>query len=276
LPLFERKYKFNVITIKRYGDKIKLTQHSILRTKGIECDEPPPEKGSVNELKLDNNISRVKSKLYEYALCNPWDWFITFTLDPAKYDRHDLERYHKELSQWLRDYSKRKCNNQLKFLLVPERHKDDAWHIHGFLYGLPIEHLTPFTLQEHLPDYIRKKLLKGEQVYNWLPYAKKFGYCNIEPIRNNEAASKYILKYITKDLSKCVSEINAHMYYCSRGLQIAETIKQGHLTVNFEEITPIAYENDCVKVAWLPNDDETLQRLTNSIKTERELNESYK
>ena len=249
MPLYEQKYKFNVVTIKRYGDKIKLTQHSILRTKGLECDEPPPEKGSVNEFKLDNNISRVKSKLYEYSLCNPWDWFITFTLDPAKYDRHDLERYHKELSQWLRHYSARKCNNQLKFLLVPERHKDDAWHIHGFLYALPLEHLTPFTLQEHLPDYIRKKLLNGEQVYNWQPYAKKFGYCNIEPIRNNEAASKYILKYITKDLSRCVSETNAHMYYCSRGLQIAETLKQGHLIVNFEEISPIAYENDYVAVA---------------------------
>ena len=273
MPLRERKYKHNVVVIKDYGGEfIRLSQHSILRTKGLDClDDPPPEKGSVNDEKLDSNISRVKETLYEYASCNPWAWFVTFTLDKTKYNRYALEIFHKALTQWLRDYNK-KHGLKIKFLLIPEMHEDGAWHMHGFLYGLPLEHLTPFTLEDHIPYKILKKLAKGQAVYNWKAYAEKFGHCDIEPIRNKEAARKYVLKYITKDLSRCVSELNAHMYYCSRGLKRAETIKKGILLeTKFTDIAPIDYENDYVRVAWLPHDENTMKRLMKAVRTDWEL-----
>lgn len=272
MPLKEPKYKRNVVIVEDYGGKyIKVTQCKTLRTKGLVCDdEPPIEKGSVNDEKLEVNIFRARSIVYAYALCNPWDWFVTFTLDKTKYNRYALEIFHKALTQWLRDYN-RKYGLKIKFLLLPEQHKDGAWHIHGLLYGLPVEHLTPFTLQERLPKYIRDQLEKGDSIYNWEPYAAKFGFCDIEPIRDNESACKYVLKYITKDLSRCVSELNAHMYYCSRGLRRAETLKQGVLIDRFEEIARIDYENDYVRVAWLPHDEDTIQRLLKAVRTDREL-----
>ena len=42
-----------------------------------------------------------------------------------------------------------------KFVFVPEMHRDGAWHLHGLINDLPVDHLRPFTLEEKLPTYIR-------------------------------------------------------------------------------------------------------------------------
>ena len=34
-----------------------------------------------NDAKLANNYSRARSMILQYALCNPWDYFFTGTLD---------------------------------------------------------------------------------------------------------------------------------------------------------------------------------------------------
>lgn len=106
---------------------------------------------------------------------------------------------------------------------------------------------------------IAEKVKSGDVVYNWLPYAKKFGFCDLEPIRNSEAVSKYITKYINKNLSSSVTELNAHMYYHSRGLKKADCIKKGTM------VAPIApsYENDYCSVSWLDYSDDLLQDLCN-------------
>ena len=231
MPLKDVKYKRDQTILKVYGygdnKKIKVIQMNCLRTAGIEDDEEyRAPKGSVNDFKLDENIQRAKNAIFEYAFCNPWDWFFTGTLDPKKYDRSDLEKFHKDLTQWFRDYGK-KHNLQIKFLLVPELHTDGiSWHIHGFLRGLPKEHLEQFVVGDVMGKALADKVKKGDVVYNWLPYAIKFGFCDLEPIRNAEAVSKYIMKYINKNLATSVKELNAHLYYHSRGLNKAEVIKK--------------------------------------------------
>ena len=273
MPLREPKYKHNVAVVKDYGGTvIRFSHHRTLRTKDIVCDDdPPPEKGSVNDEKLDNNLSRAKSMLYEYAYCNPWDYFVTLTIDPAKYDRHDLERIHRDLGHWIRNYNQ-KHGTALKYLFIPEQHKDGAWHEHGFIFGLPLAHLIPYTFADQpLPLYILKCLAKGQEVYHWQPYEKKFGYCILEPVRNQEHAAKYVTKYITKDMSRCVTELNAHMYYCSKGLKRAEILKQGVIFERFNDIASVAYENEYVRVAWLPHDKDTLKHLNKAVWSEREL-----
>jgi len=137
-----------------------------------------------------------------------------------------------------------------------------------------MDHLKAFSLEDQpLPKYILDKLVQGEAIYRWDAYADKFGYCIMEPVRNAEAAAKYVTKYITKDLSRCVKEINAHMYYCSKGLKRAEVLKQGVIFERFNEIAEIAYENEYVRVAWLPHDEDILKRLKQAVRSERELRE---
>ncbi len=251
--LKEKAYKENVAILKRFGDKMyKLTVLKSICNPNVEnTDRKRAEKGTVNDSKIENNIQRARSKIFELAYCNPWEYFVTFTIDKTKYDRYDLNKYHDALSNWIQYYN-RKHETKIKYLFIPEQHKDGAWHEHGFIMGLPIEHLRLFTLDEKLPDYIRDKLLKGEKVYDWTPYREKFGFVNFEPIKNAEAASKYVTKYINKDLSKSITEVNAHMYYPSKGLKRAEEIKRGTM---FGDIEPQwDFENEYVKIMWIKND----------------------
>ena len=260
--LKERKYQYDLAILKDYaGVKSRITLLRSCLTSGLELDEfECTKKGTVNTEKLENNISRARAKLYEYALCNNWEYFCTFTLDPKKYDRNDLEKFNKDLSQFFRNYNK-KNGTSIKYLLIPEVHKKGGWHLHGLLLGLPESFLRAFTLQEHIPTYIRDKIKAGGVVFDWDDYRNKFGFCDIEIIRNLDACAKYVTKYITKELSQSITELNAHMYYCSKGLQIATVIKKGSMLVDIEP----DYENEYVKVQWFENSDISLDKLKSYI-----------
>lgn len=233
-----------------------------LRTAGVECDDEfRLDRCCANDEKLSCNISRAKKKIFEYAYCNPWDWFFTATLDKTKYDRQNLEKFHNDITQWLRNYS-RLHSTSIKFLLIPEQHSDGkSWHMHGLLYGLPVEHLKQFKIGDKMGKALAEKVRKGDTVYNWLPYAEKFGFCDLEPIRKAEAVSKYITKYISKDLERSVTELNAHLYYHSRGLKTAKVIKKGTMSAN---IVP-DYENDYCSVKTIPYSEETLKELLSTF-----------
>ena len=75
--------------------------------------------------KLDNNFSRARNMVLQYALCNSWDYFFTGTIDRAKFDRFNLDVYQSRLSQFMRD-KRKKYQSQIQYLLVPEQHKDGA------------------------------------------------------------------------------------------------------------------------------------------------------
>jgi hypothetical protein len=260
------KYKYGQYVLKVFGygehKRIKLIHMNVLRTEGIEDDDKRKVRG-VNDCKLEESISRTRSTIFELAFCNPWDWFFTATLDPRKYDRTNLKAWHKDLTQWIRDYNKLH-DTHIKFLLIPELHSDGkSWHMHGFLYGLPAEHLNRFQIGDRMGKALAEKVKKGDEVYNWLPYMKKFGFCDLEPIRNPEAASKYVTKYISKNLATSVTELNAHMYYHSRGLQFAQEIAKGSMSTAID-IEP-SYSNEYCDVFWLPFSEETLKALKDSF-----------
>lgn len=263
--LKDTKYKYNQYVLKVYGygenKRIKLIHMNVLRTEGIEDDnDKGKKKGTVNTEKLDESICRTRSTIFELAFCNPWSWFFTGTLDPKKYDRTDLKKFHHDITHWLSEYN-RYHGTAIKFLLIPELHSDGkSWHMHGFFYDLPQEHLTRFQLGDRMGKALAEKVKNGDEVYNWSAYQKKFGFCDLEPIKNAEAVSKYITKYISKNLATSVTELNAHMYYHSRGLQFARTVKKGSMSIAVD-IEP-TYSNDYCDVYWLPYSDELLQELS--------------
>lgn len=155
-----------------------------------------------------------------------------------------MKKFIKDLSHFIRNYKASK-GVDIKYLLIPERHQDGAWHMHGFLKGLPVEHLTPFRKKDRIPTKIRTRLEQGISVYTWTAYAERFGFADIEAIDNHEAVSKYITKYITEDLGRAVDDLNAHMYYCSKGLQKAELLLVAPIC---RELESPDYENEHVKV----------------------------
>lgn len=168
------------------------------------------------DTKLDNAFSRARSMVLQYALCNPWDYFFTGTLDKLKQDRYDLDTFSSRLSQWIRD--KRKAYDaKFQVLLVPEGHQDGAWHIHGLVYGLPGSVTCPF--QPPAP----RKLIEGGFL-NWPDYQTKFGFCSLAPIRDPIATAFYISKYVSKDLSRRAGDLGKHLYFHSRPLKKAENV----------------------------------------------------
>ena len=268
MALREQKYKYDQSILKVYGcgehKKIKVITMNCMRTAGVEDDTDKfrsSMRGQMNDEKLRESIVRSKQRIFELAFCNMWDYFFTGTLDAQKYDRTDLEKFHKDFTQWIRNYNRLHGTN-IKFLLIPELHKDGkTWHMHGFIYGLPVEHLHQFQIGDTMGKKLAEKVKNGEVIYNWLAYAKKFGFCDLEPIRNHEAVSKYITKYISKDLAKGVKELNAHLYYCSRGLNRAQTKKKGTM------LRPIApsYVGDYCSVSWMDYSEQLLNDLSNSM-----------
>lgn len=231
-------YVSDFVTLKRYNqNKYKLTYHKMpVRQKGFEDDIKRDRIVGVNTEKLDNNISRAKNKVFEYSFCNEFDYFVTLTIDPKKYSRDDLKTYYSDFRLFLKNYN-RNHKTKVSYIFIPERHQDGNWHMHGLVKGILPKHLT---VNEH--GYL-----------DWFHYRDRFGWISLDPIRNQEACSKYITKYVNKNLADSIKEVNAHMYYCSKGLNTAVEIKRGTLSDNS---IPFDFENDYVKIMWLKKANE--------------------
>lgn len=233
----QSKFIHDYFSLKSYDGKLyrlDLMKNKVLRP-GFEEEKDifKRPRGTANPEKLDNNLTRVRTKIFEYALCNDFHYFVTLTLDPVKYDRYDLKKYIKDLGQFIRDYRKKyKCD--IQYLLIPEQHKNGAWHMHGLIKGIPMEHLT----------------LNENRFLDWSHYSDKFGYISLDIIKDVFRCAKYITKYVSKDLKH--RELNSKAYYSSRGLKCAETMKKGSLlTVENLDVVGIGnlnfdFENDYI------------------------------
>lgn len=211
----------------------------------FSIDEPEQQKVEFTEgEKLMNNIARVKSKVRDYAFCNNWDYFVTFTFNQENINRYDLKEVKKRMGQFFRDYKKRKSYD-FQYLLVPEFHADGAVHFHGLVKGIRDVDLYEFSLMDKLPVYIHDQIHKGFKVYDFIEFSKRFGYTTVEPIRNTDAAANYICKYITKDLISL--PLHTCCYLNSKGLKSPIIVHQ-----DFGGILPknTDYENDFVAIKW--------------------------
>jgi hypothetical protein len=179
------------------------------------------EEKQQNDCKLDNNFSRARSMVLQYALCNSWDYFFTGTLDRVKMDRYDLDTFAGQLMQFIRDKCK-KYSAKFQVLLVPERHKDGAWHIHGLISSLPESVLCGFVPPS-------PKHLIEDGFLNWPDYIQKFGFCSLAPIRDPVGTAFYISKYVSKELARRGSDLGKHLYFHSRPLHHAEKASDVYL-----------------------------------------------
>lgn len=80
----------------------------------------------------ERSMRRARAKLRRLALANEFEYFVTLTLDAAKIDRYDGKAVVRALNRWADNMVRR---NGLRYILVPELHKDGAFHFHGFMAG---------------------------------------------------------------------------------------------------------------------------------------------
>ena len=202
----------------------------IVRTKTKERYFFTPYKKSADEFKYDErlsqSISRTRRVILELALCNDWKWFATFTVAADKEDRYSLEKFYKHFKEnWLR-YQREKTGKNIPFLIVPEKHKDGAWHLHGFFSSDIDDQLVSFyELDQAGFRYPNGKrlplgLIRGGY-FDWPAYRKRFGFCSFDTIKSKIHCSFYITKYITKALASMPELQGKQLYRCSEGLQRA-------------------------------------------------------
>lgn len=167
------------------------------------------EQGSTkrNKVQVDENyepsitsLSRTKSLIRDIVICNDFELFCTFTFDPDKVDRYNLMSCWCKMSRWIRHQKER--SPDLKYLIIPEQHKDGAWHFHALI--------------SHYKGSLRDskhKSATGLPVYNMTSY--RGGFSTAVYIEDKEAVSHYVAKYITKDF---VKKFNQRRFFCSRNL----------------------------------------------------------
>lgn len=162
-------------------------------------------KNMTNEVRPDS-VKRAKEAVFDIALCNEWNYFVTLTLDFTKIDRYDSVAVSKAVIDWFKNMVKR---HDVLYLLLPEKHKDGAIHMHALMKG------------ELDLDDSGKKTKDGKVIYNLPQWIYGFSTA-IEITGDPLYVAKYITKYVTKDMKK----IFGKFYYAGgKGLQRKPSIK---------------------------------------------------
>lgn len=244
-----RLYKIHddLFTLVRLKHGIKIS--------GFEESSPKAKNVSIGDERLSNNLSRAKRQVYDYAMCNSWTHFGTFTIDGKKWDRNDLPIFYKSFSQWLRDYQK-SIGVKIPYLFVPELHKDgENWHMHGLLnFSECPDILTPFSTdgRQSKAKILKANDLNSKGYTEWVKYSEKFGFCSFGSIIDATRAAKYVTKYISKGFNGEHREAKVlgkykKLYYSSNNLKSRELLLGGELTHRMGLLPP-DYENDFVLI----------------------------
>jgi hypothetical protein len=257
----QSRTRHDLWSMYQIGDSIKVVYFKALppekKERPLFSDLPPKpkfEKHKRSEAdRFASSISRARNRIFELAMCNEFTFFCTFTQDKKKRDRFDLSEFRKDFAMLVRNMNRtRPEDKKIKYLLIPEQHKNGAWHMHGLLAGLEESDLRKFELSERLPKAIRNQLEKGEAVFDWTRYRKAFGYFTCTEIKEKNACSKYITKYVTKDLESSPRKNGEHLFFASQGLKGKETLVR--LSDEPCALTEWDFENQYIKVAEFPAD----------------------
>lgn len=152
-----------------------------------------------------SSVRRTKELVQDIVLCNDFEWFATFTFNPKKVNRYNFYACSSAMRRWFSHQRERSLERGivLKYLVIPEQHKDGAWHFHALISG--------YTGQLHKTGNYTQN---GRSVYNITSF--RSGFTTAVPIDSKEGVSSYITKYITKAF---VKTFNKRRFYCSKNLQ---------------------------------------------------------
>lgn len=155
---------------------------------------------------LRSSMGRTVNAIYRIARANEWDWFITLTFNPEKVDSLDYSATVSKLSKWLNN-CKTACPD-MGYLVVPEKHESGRFHFHGLFKACDSLGFIPSGHKDK----------KGNLIYNIGKY--KLGWSTATKVNDQSRVTKYIAKYINKDL--CQVAFGKKRYWASRNLDEPE------------------------------------------------------
>ena len=170
------------------------------------------------------SMRRARAKLRRLALANSFEFFVTLTLDKKEVDRYDAKAIMAKVNRLLDNMVRR---SGLRYVLVPEQHKDGAWHFHGFFAGDGLKVIDSGVRWD------------GREVYNlpqWTP-----GFSTAQRLYGEySAAVAYVCKYIGKQQGQ---RPMGRWYYS--GGKLAEPVKE-YATLDYREIVH-TFGDECVE-----------------------------
>lgn len=208
------------------GEK-KIIYHSYSSLKGYgsrkgKGSTPLSEDYGVSrEYQKRKNLYRAKCNIvdliYHNSLIKPWEYFVTLTFDPKEVNSLSYDDVSEAINKWL-DNMKHQ-NPNMAYIMTPELHKSGRVHWHGVFRDVPKWVLVPARCKSGALMY-----KNGMQIFNLANF--KYGFTTVSKIKNQEAVSVYVSKYITKDL---IEKKFKKRYWCSRNLE-RPTIEYAMLT----------------------------------------------
>lgn len=187
---------YNVKLIKR-GKNYQLKTYLHTVNVGYKVKSREVNKSSIArtdkeiERCLNNSMKRTKNMIYDYAMSNNWEWFVTFTFNPRIIDNTDYDSCALALSKWLANVRQFKCSDMI-YLVVPELHSDKRkYHFHVLM-----SNVSGLLFVDSGRMHCNKTVYN---IYDW-----HFGFSTAEAVDNDSVSQSktcgYMLKYITKDL----------------------------------------------------------------------------
>ncbi|MGB4762746.1 MAG: hypothetical protein WBP12_05330 [Candidatus Saccharimonas sp.] len=221
--------------VKVYPDMIQIViynnNYTLPSRSGVSKEHKKMITDSKRRDSMHRSLRRSKVSVRDIVRSNDWDYWCTFTFncgrcfqgcknkpcicDKTKCKRYDLEYCRRRMSLWLRR------QGNLRYIIVPELHKDDAMHFHALISGY----------NGSLKDLgIRSK--SGAKIYQGNYRA---GHCQFVPINKDyDSVAKYITKqYITKNMPMFYGK---RRYWTSHHLKRPETYVNGLAAFNLWDL----------------------------------------
>lgn len=158
-----------------------------------------PEQIKKDSVTRSDSVKRAIDSIFDLALNNDWNYFITFTFDPKKIDSYDYDKVSKSTNTWFNNARQRLG---ISYLAIPELHKSGRVHFHGLIKD------NSGKFKDTLSDFqIDPK--DGKMIYNTLKW--RFGWSTVKETDNQKTRlARYVTKYMTKDLKKILNRMYWH------------------------------------------------------------------
>lgn len=192
LIVFSRKI-FNPQGWEEVSDKTDIAEDNII------SDTNDDEAKDSNS--KERSFARAKSSAYDYLMCNQdCNLFVTLTFNNEVVDRYSYDEVVKKLSVWLDNRVRRQG---LKYILIPEHHKDGAIHFHGIANENGLRLVDSGLVRFNKKNYPKDLHPKSPTIYNIDDFPFGFTTC----IRANGddctvKIARYIFKYMVKSGGK--------------------------------------------------------------------------
>ena len=217
------------VRIKRFPDgsmEVMAAERPIFREAGWEAREGSPRAPRDRQERVENECSdmrairRARAKVRDIAMANQMPFFVTLTLDQARVDRYDMDAVMRKVNRLLDNQVRR---HGLRYVLVPELHKDGAIHFHGFVDWLPKDwsHLVdsgtmqkPGQKRPQRPrsDAQRREWMEEGYRIVWNVKSWSLGFSTAIKVYGEYAAAvNYCVKYVGKDMAQ--GKIGGRWYY---------------------------------------------------------------